>query len=597
MKKKLSKEHLAELKASGLTNETIELANIYTETSSTNICKLLNCDNPGAINGASKALVFPFGYDGFSRLKLDHPRARKSNKTKQIKYEAPWGSTQHPYFPPGTFDEIVRHDDEREIFFVEGEKKALKLWQEFKCHEVEAWVIGLTGVFGYKVKGKEILLPWLEDIKWSDRIVYLCFDNDVHWNKEVSEARKRFAALLRAKGAKVKAVDIPITDPSRKYGVDDYIVEFGISSFFKECLAEAQDVDIQGIIKLDVQTAQEIEVVPIEWLWHRFIPKGEITLLDGNPGLGKSQMVADLAARVSKGFAMPPLESGTRVVEPGNVLMLCAEDTIEKTVKPRLHVCDADMSKVYFMKGRDRQITFPKDLIRLEAECLELDIEFVVIDPIMSYIGKDIDTHSDQSARECLNRLKEFAEHTNIAIMCLRHLNKRQGETAIFRGGGSIAFTAASRCNLMVGRHPDEEDINVLAVIKSNLDRIPKSLTYSIEEVPTVYGRIGQVNWLDEVELKGDEIVDEKHIKKTKKLDQAADMITELLMGNGPMLSAELQQLVIAKLGISTRTYKTANRKCAVMKGREKNPKAPWWSKLPGQSFAWEPSKRRPTGA
>lgn len=592
-KHKLSKEHLAELKASGLSNATIEAAGLYTETSSTNICSILNCNNSAAINGASKALVFPFGYDGFVRLKLDHPRPRKNNPKKQIKYEAPWGSIQHPYFPPNTFDEIVKHDDDKEIFFVEGEKKALKLWQEFKANEIDAWVIGLTGVYGWKQKGKDALIQWLDEIHWTDRIAYLCYDNDVHWNKEVSDARRQLAGVLRLKGAQVKAVDIPINDPSRKYGVDDYIVEYGITAFF-ECLAEASDIDTKGILKLDIIAAKDIEVVPVEWLWYRFIPKGEITLLDGNPGLGKSQMVADIAARVSKGFAMPPLESGTKVSEPGNVMMLCAEDTVEKTVKPRLHVCGADMSKVFFMKGKDRQLSFPRDITRFESECVHLEIDFVVIDPIMSYIGKDIDTHSDQSARECLNRLKEFAEHTNISIMALRHLNKKEGSTAIFRGGGSIAFTAASRCNLMVGRHPEEEDVNVLACIKSNLERIPKSLTYAIQEVPTIYGRIGQITWLDEVEIKGDEIVDEVKTKKTKKLDQAADMITEALMKNGPMLSAELQQLVIKKLDISTRTYKTARLKCGVMKGKQPKSGA-WWSKLPGQSFIWEARKRRPT--
>lgn len=597
MKKlKLSKEHLAELRASGLTNDTIYQANLYTEQSSSNIAKILNCNNIDAING-SEALIIPFGYDGFCRLKLTHPRFRKGSKDKIIKYESPWGSRQHPYFPPGTFDEIVRHDTDREIFIVEGEKKALKLWQDFRQHDIDAFVIGITGVYGWKEKQHERLVEWLANIHWTNRIVYLSFDNDVHWNHNVSDARKRLAKVLRNYGADVRKVDIPITDPTQKYGVDDYIVKFGITAYF-DCLANAKEIDTDGIINLEIISAAEVEIVPVEWLWNLFIPRGEITLLDGNPGLGKSQMVADIAARVSKGFGMPPIETGFKINEPGNVLMLCAEDTIEKTVKPRLHVCNAAMRKVFFMRSNSRPITFPEDIERFEQECLELEIDLVIIDPIMAYIGRGVDTHSDQSARLCLSRLKEFAEHTNIAIVMLRHLNKRSGEQAIFRGGGSIAFTAASRCNLVVGNHPSEENVNVLACVKTNLGLKPKALTYTIESVETQHGSIGKVQWLDQVTLQADDIIDiDKTAKKTNKLDAAIDAITKVLMENGPMLSVDLQDMVIKASGISATTYQHARKRVNLIRARQPGSSrtAPWYSKLPGQSFPWEVGKRSPS--
>jgi hypothetical protein len=567
MKKlKLSKEHLAELKASGLTNATIEAAKIYTETDSQTICHLMGHNNLSLINN-SHALVIPFGYDGYCRLKLTNPRTRKGTSNKTIKYESPFGSVQHPYFPPNTFDDIVKHDlNEKEIFIVEGEKKALKLWQEFAEHEIDAWVIGLTGVYGWKQKQQEKLIPWLEQLHWANRPVYLCFDNDVHWNRNVSDARKRLGKILRNLGANIKAIDIPVTDPTQKFGIDDYIVRYGINAFF-DCLADAKTLDTKGIINIEIVSAAEIEAIPVEWLWHLYIPKGEITLLDGNPGLGKSQMIADIAARVSKGYPMPPIEPTTSIQQGKNVLLLCAEDTIEKTVKPRLQVCQADMKRIFFLKPTGKPLSFPQDIERFEQECNELEIDLVVIDPIMSYIGRDIDTHSDQSAREVLNRLKEFAEHTDISILCLRHLNKRQGDAAIFRGGGSIAFTAASRCNLVVGKHPTEDDVNVLACIKSNLERKPKSLSYTIESVDTKVGPIGRVQWLDEVALTADDIVDiDKSQKKVNKIERAIALTVDTLQKQGPMLSVELQTEIVKLSGISPTTYQHARKKCNLIR-------------------------------
>jgi archaellum biogenesis ATPase FlaH len=592
-KLKLSKEHLVELKASGLSDNTIEAAKLYTETDGSVICELLNYSNPNSVNG-SYALIIPFGYDGFCRLKLLNPRIRKGTTDKIIKYESPLGSIQHPYFPPKTFDEILKHDCDKEIFIVEGEKKALKLWQELEDNDIDAFVIGLTGVYGWKEKQQEKLVLWLEQIHWTNRIVFLCFDNDVHWNQNVSDARKRLGKVLRNHGADVRTIDIPITDPTQKYGVDDYIVKFGINAFF-DCLAKAKPVDTNGIINLEIVCATDVQIVPVEWLWHLYVPKGEITLIDGNPGLGKSQMIADLASRVSRGYAMPPIEMGTPVVKGQNVMLLCAEDTIEKTVKPRLQVCQANMNKVFFMKSHGKPLSFPKDIERFEQECFELDIALVVIDPIMSYIGRDIDTHSDQSAREVLNRLKEFAEHTDISIICLRHLNKRQGDAAIFRGGGSIAFTAASRCNLIVGKHPTDDDVNVLACIKSNLERKPKSLSYAIESVDTKYGPIGKITWLEEVAFSADDISDiDKTKQKVNKIEKATLQISETLKKMGPMLSVELQSEVCRLSGISPTSYQHARKKCNIMRAR--NPKergsGQWYSKLPGQSFEWEVKKK-----
>ena len=594
MKKlQLSKVHLAELKTSGLSLETIQAAGIYTERDVDKICQMLNHANVKSLND-SMAMVIPFEYDGYCRVKLSSPRLRAGSISKYIKYESPIGSTQHPYFPPGVFDQIYDEHNDKDIFIVEGEKKALKLWQELKDNEFDVLIIGLTGVYGWKEPKHEKLIDWLDTIHWTNRGVYVCFDNDVHWNRNVLDARKRLAKILRNLGANVMGVDIPITDPSQKYGLDDYIVKFGMLAYL-DCISKAKKIDTHNIINLEIVSAAEIDVVPVEWLWKQYIPRGEITLIDGNPGLGKSQMIADLAARVSRGYPMPPLEPTQNLVEPLNVLLLCAEDTVEKTVKPRLYVCGANMGKVFFPKTHGKQLIFPQDIERFEQECLELNVGLVVIDPIMSFISRDIDTHSDQSTREVLNRIKEFAEHTNISVIALRHLNKRSGDAAIFRGGGSIAFTAASRCNLIVGRHPTDDNINVLACVKSNLDRKPISLSYTIDSIDTKWGSIGRITWLDEIELEADDVVDTERVKKVNRMDKAIKICKDLLTSNGPMLSIELMAQVVKKAEISSATWNHAKKQLGLIRGRnfEEGRNSQWYVKLAGQSFYWEVKKRK----
>jgi len=585
----LSKKHRKELNLSGLSDRTIVLSGIYTETDITKLSEMLR------MKVTCSAMVFPFNYDRFIRCKLDIPRIKKG---RILKYESPWKSEQHPYFPPNVFETINENDDE--IFFVEGEKKALKLWQELIVLNITPNVVGLTGVWGWKIakekSQQDILVQWLEKLHYQNRIVYLCFDNDVHWNKQVHLARTRFGRQLKLLGARVKSIDIPITNPSEKLGVDDYICKYGMAAF-AECIGNSEIIDLSLINDIKVVSCDEVEMMPVEWLWHTYIPKGEITLLEGNPGLGKSQIVCDIAARVSQGWLLPPNELGVKVKDSGNVLMLCAEDTLNKTIIPRLTAVNANMSHIKVISSGVKPLTFPDDIDTVEQLCFEFDTDLLVIDPIMAFINQKIDTYSDHSTRLCLARLKEFAERTNISIIALRHLNKKTGDIAIYRGGGSIAFTATSRSVLIVGKHPEEENVFVLACNKNNLAKLPQSLTYEISEKTltdsngrTIY--TSKIHWLKTSELQADDIVDAKsNNNKVTKLDKCVECIEQVLIVNGPMLSRELQTKVIAECKISFAHYQTARKKLKLLRAKNPQHKSkidPWYTKLPGQSFTWE---------
>jgi RecA-family ATPase len=220
----------------------------------------------------------------------------------------------------------------------------------------------------------------------------------------------------------------------------------------------------------------------VEWLWASRIPLGKVTVLDGDPGLGKSTITLDLGARVSTGRPMP---GETAALPPAGVVLLSAEDGLADTIRPRLDAAGADVSRIVALtavsgEDGDRLPTLPQDLDRLEDTIQEHDAALVVVDVLMAYLSGDVNAHRDQDVRSVLARLAAMADRTRAAVIVLRHLNKATGGPAIYRGGGSIGISGAARSALVVGRDPDDESRLVLAVVKSNLAATAPSLAYRI---------------------------------------------------------------------------------------------------------------------
>jgi hypothetical protein len=285
-----------------------------------------------------------------------------------------------------------------------------------------------------------------------------------------------------------------------------------------------QAVTWPRVVKLANVTVQDMEHV-----WDPWIPFGMVTILDGDPGLGKSTISLDLAARLTRGWDMPPA-AGKVLFKPAGVLLLGAEDDLSRVVKPRLLAAGADMDQVHsleaIVEGLDeRPPVLPWDLTLVENLIKENFIRLLVVDPFMAFLDPELDAHRDQDVRRCMHRLKQLAERLGIAIFILRHLNKLVGGPALYRGGGSIGISGAGRSALVVGKHPTLADTRVLAAVKVNGAPLPRSLTYTIESAENGAASIA---WGEECDLSPDDILGHATMKK-KEGDRCAETIRQFL--------------------------------------------------------------------
>lgn len=274
----------------------------------------------------------------------------------------------------------------------------------------------------------------------------------------------------------------------------------------------------------------QIESKKVEWLWPDRIPKGKITILDGDPGLGKSVITADLAARVTQGYPFPPREkpwygapedeerNGQGVLRPGDVatwrcgdleegkgvILFSAEDDLGDTIRPRLEAAGADLTKVtaFTMKADDTLYSIPRDVPILEETIRQTNAALVIIDPIMAFLSGR--ANSDQEVRQNLAALKRLAEETGVAILLIRHLNKKGDTAALYRGGGSIGLIGLARSGLIVNRHPEDKDKCVLAVNKANLARRGDAIGY---EIVTAQNEAAVIKWGDAVDMTADDLM------------------------------------------------------------------------------------------
>jgi archaellum biogenesis ATPase FlaH len=300
----------------------------------------------------------------------------------------------------------------------------------------------------------------------------------------------------------------------------------------------------------------DVKAKPIEWFWDGRVPRGAVTIIDGDPGLGKSTLSIDLAARASRGYLMPPEPGPCQGAEPEGVLLVNCEDDSARTIKPRLTAAGADMNWVHVLNGvqdRDgpRDAVFPLDVVALVDAIRQRDIRLVIIDPIMGHLGSDVDAHKDQDVRRCMRALRDLAESTGIAIVLIRHLNKCDGRPAIYRGGGSIGILGAARSALLVGRHPKEPETIVVASTKSNLGPKPEALGFKLVSV----GRVAKIEWTGAVDLEADELLANVRHKKPKKPEQCAEFIEDYLEEHGPTPSADLDK-ACEEAGFSERGMK-----------------------------------------
>lgn len=258
----------------------------------------------------------------------------------------------------------------------------------------------------------------------------------------------------------------------------------------------------------------------IEWLWYPYIPYGRITIVQGDPGEGKTTLALNIAALLSTGQSMPDSEIQ---MPPYSIIYQSTEDGLADTVKPRLIGAGADCSRIAFIDDVIESLTL--DDARIEHAILQAEARLLILDPLQSFIGKDVDLHRANDVRPLMRGLANVAERTNCAIMVIGHMNKSVGAKGLYRGLGSIDITAAARSVLLVGRLRDEPTIRVMTQIKNNLAPEGKAIAFELNE-------IDGFRWIGQYDVTVDDILNgEKPVEESKRI-QAQTIIEEMLFEN-----------------------------------------------------------------
>lgn len=330
-----------------------------------------------------------------------------------------------------------------------------------------------------------------------------------------------------------QALSVKLVVPSRGKDVSE-LLDAGLGLDALVPLPDAEEVASSR--------ADKVAPVDIRWAWRDHFALGKLSLIEGDPGDGKSLLTVDLAARWSNGSPMP---DGSTYDGPYVVILVSAEDDPADTIVPRLLAAGARLEHVYLITHGltpDVPFDFETGLPGVEALALEVRARIIIFDPLTAFLADTVDSHSDHSVRRALQPLRGLAERTEASVSAVRHLNKGgAGTKAIYRGGGSIAFTGAARSTFLVATDPGDPDVRILACVKSNLARKPPSLRYSIE---TTAGGVPYVTWRGAVELDAQAVLDGPVKEATANDDELAskrrqrryeiEFLADILSG-GPM--------------------------------------------------------------
>ncbi|MHB1949352.1 MAG: AAA family ATPase [Gammaproteobacteria bacterium] len=286
--------------------------------------------------------------------------------------------------------------------------------------------------------------------------------------------------------------------------------------------------------KMVFKKGSEIEIKPISWLWNGVIAKGKITMIAGNPGVGKSQLTANLAAIVTSGKTWP---NSNFKCEPSAVVILNAEDQAEDTIAPRLIAAEADLKNIYIVEAvldpnsLERHFNLANDLEQLDKFLIKLkNVSMIIIDPITAYLGKT-DSYKNAEIRALLSPLAKIAEKHNVAIVCISHLTKDVNKNALLRIAGSLAFVAAARAAFVVIQDENDSVKRLFLPIKNNIGNDKVGFSFIIEPVQiNDQIEVTAIKWTDEVVTKtADEVMGSDEAKYKSSLEEAKDFLIDLL--------------------------------------------------------------------
>ena len=361
--------------------------------------------------------------------------------------------------------------------------------------------------------------------------VFLCLDNDQAGN----EACEKLAGEIS------EGYSVIRLKPSRK---DWNEILCDKNTDRKKAIAETITIKVPEAEELvPMLCYEDIKQTSVEWLWFPYIPFGKLTIIQGNPGEGKTYFAMMLTAACTNRKLFPNMED----IEPFNVIYQTAEDGMGDTIKPRLIEAGADLSRVMVIDDTEEALTLSDD--RIEKAVRQNRVRLVIIDPVQAFIGADVDMNRANEVRPVFRKLGMIAEKTGCAIVLIGHLNKSSGTQSTYRGLGSIYIMAAVRSLIFIGKVRKDPTTRVLIHGKSSLAPPGETMAFKL-------GDEEGFRWVGAYEISADELLDGKEGKATEtKLERGRKLIRELLADKKEISIRELDEKA-KEQGISGRTMR-----------------------------------------
>jgi hypothetical protein len=339
-----------------------------------------------------------------------------------------------------------------------------------------------------------------------------------------------------------------------------------VANNFDELDNEVEEILESRAPRAIVRKLADIELEEVTWIWPNFLADNKITIVDGFPGVGKSTLTSEIAARITTGTPFP---NGIER-KPRDVVFIAVEDGVADTIKPRVAAAGGNEQHAHVIHIEQEGNEITPDLER-HLECIKEAIQeignvgLLIIDPIMALLGNSVDSYRDQDVRRVTTPLGRLAVELNLAILIVRHPNKSPSNNALLRGGGSMAFIGSARVGWVIGKHPDNPDIRVLAISKSNIGTVNESLEFQLTNDDTY--NCARIEWIGSSKLTADNLYESQNLEEKSLSDEAKEWLEEFL-SQGGMDKATIQREA-QKLGISVKSLRLAREKLGITPKRQ----------------------------